>query len=194
MPSGMAAEMRAALPTLDRDGLVLKRSPLSKTGFVNVIEVKGKYQARLQVPGDGRGGAKKRKQQALPGLFDTAEDAAVYLASFKQGIVANGWSTGEAAAKIDPLDKKHKPRTPMKAASSSRAAAATASHHHSGNANICAYAMSGICGRIAAPDAVIGLLPTTCLILLYDTYGTYSHMYPVVYVSSMYVTGDNIVL
>ena len=84
MPSGMAAEMRAALPTLDRDGLVLKRSPLSKTGFVNVIEVKGKYQARLQVPGDGRGGAKKRKQQALPGLFDTAEDAAVY------GVVQTG--------------------------------------------------------------------------------------------------------
>ena len=71
MPSGMAAEMRAALPTLDRDGLVLERSQLSKTGFVNVIEVKVKYQARLQVPGDGRGGAKKRKQQALPGLWDS---------------------------------------------------------------------------------------------------------------------------
>ena len=116
MPSGMAAELRALLPTFNGDGLVLERSALSKTGFVNVIEVKGKYQARLQVPGDGRGGAKKRKQQALPGLFDTAEDAAVYLASFKQGIVANGWSTGEAAAKIDPLDKKHKPRTPKQPA------------------------------------------------------------------------------
>ena len=39
-----------------------------------------------------------------------------FTASFKQGIVANGWSTGEAAAKIDPLDKKHKPRTPKQPA------------------------------------------------------------------------------
>ena len=44
----MAAELRAALPTFNKDGLVLERSALSKTGFVNVIEVKGKYQARLQ--------------------------------------------------------------------------------------------------------------------------------------------------
>ena len=51
-----------------------------RTGFVNVVEVKGKYQARLQVPGDGRGGSMKRKQHALPGLFDTVEDAAVVLA------------------------------------------------------------------------------------------------------------------
>ena len=44
----MAAELWAALPTFNRDGLVLERSALSKTGFVNVIEVKGKFQARLQ--------------------------------------------------------------------------------------------------------------------------------------------------
>ena len=50
MPSGMAAEMRAALPSFDRTGLVLQRSTKSLTGFVNVIEVKGKFQARLQVP------------------------------------------------------------------------------------------------------------------------------------------------
>ena len=81
----MAAELRAALQTFDRDGLVLERSPPSKTGFVNAIEVKGKYQARLQVGSDGRGGgAKKRKQQALPGFWDTAEDAALYLASLSQ--------------------------------------------------------------------------------------------------------------
>ena len=116
MPSGMAAELRALLPTFNKDGLVLERSALSKTGFVNVIEVKGKYQARLQVPGDGRGGSKKRKQQALPGFWDTAEDAALYLASFKQDIANNGWSTVEAAAKIDPVDKKHKPRTPKQPA------------------------------------------------------------------------------
>ena len=81
-----------------------------------------------------------------------------------------------------------------KAASSSCAAARATASHHSGDANVYAYAMPGICGRIAAPDAATWLLPATCLILLYDTYGTYSHMYPVVYVYSMYVTGDNIVL
>ena len=142
--------------------------------YVNVIEVKGKFQACLQVPGDGRGGAKKRKHQALPALFETAEDAAVYLASCKQGIAKQGWSTGEGAARIDPVDKKHKPRTPKQPAAAVPPAA-TASHHHSGDANSNANAMPGFCARIAATDAATGLLPTTCLILLYDdTYGTYS--------------------
>ena len=97
MPSGMAAEMRAALPSMSRDGVELQRSDKSLTGFTNVIEVKGKFQARLQVPGDGRGGTKKRKQVPLPGLFDTAEDAAFYLASFKKGMHENGFSAAEAA-------------------------------------------------------------------------------------------------
>ena len=112
MPSGMAAEMRAALPSFDRTGLVLQRSTKSLTGFVNVIEVKGKFQARLQVPGDGRGGEKKRKQVPLPGVFEEAEDAAVYLASFKKGMQKAGLSAAEAADKIEPQDKKHKPRKP----------------------------------------------------------------------------------
>ena len=116
MPSGMAAEMRAALPSIDRTGLVLQRSTKSLTGFVNVIEVKGKFQARLQVPGDGRGGEKKRKQVPLPGVFDTAEDAAVYLASFKKGLEEAGMSAAQAAEKIEPQDKKHKPRTPKQPA------------------------------------------------------------------------------
>ena len=41
MPSGMAAEMRAALPSMSRDGVELQRSDKSLTGFTNVIEVKG---------------------------------------------------------------------------------------------------------------------------------------------------------
>ena len=64
-----------------RGELVLKRSVYSKTGFTNIITIKGKFQARLQVPGDGRGGTEKRKQYSLPGLFDTAEDAAIFLAA-----------------------------------------------------------------------------------------------------------------
>ena len=47
MPSGMAAEMRAALQTWDRSGLVPERSNKSTTGFTNVIKVKGKFQACL---------------------------------------------------------------------------------------------------------------------------------------------------
>ena len=112
MPSGKAAEMRATLPTLDRTGLVLERSEKSKTGFTNIIEVGGLFQARLQVPGDGRGGSKKRKQVPLPGVFKEAEDAAVFLASFKKGMKEAGLSAAEAAEQIEPQDKKHKPRKP----------------------------------------------------------------------------------
>ena len=75
MPSGMAAVMREAVDKENKEDLQLEKSPWSKTGFKNAIEIKGKYQARLQVPGDGRGGITKCKQHALPGLFDTAEDA-----------------------------------------------------------------------------------------------------------------------
>ena len=116
MPSGMAAKVRAWLPDVDQAGLVLERSTKSKTGYVNIIEVKGKFQARLQVPGDGRGGTKKRKQVALPGLFDTAVDAAVMLADFKKGMQGHGLSAAQAADKLEPQDKKHKPRQPQQPA------------------------------------------------------------------------------
>ena len=71
MPKRMSATAREAIMTEDRSKLDLKRSVWNDTGFVNVIKVGDKYQARLQVPGDGRGGTKKRRQHALPGLFDT---------------------------------------------------------------------------------------------------------------------------
>ena len=90
MPSGMAAEMREAVDQENKEDLQLEKSPWSKTGFKNVIEIKGKYQARLQVPGDadGRSGITKRKQHALPGLFNTAEDAAAMLAFVKRDMLA----------------------------------------------------------------------------------------------------------
>ena len=87
MPSGMAAQVRELLASSDKTGLVLERAPpgsRSSTGFVNVIKVKRWYQARLQVKGDGRGGEKKREQVALPGLFETAEEAAQLLALIKK--------------------------------------------------------------------------------------------------------------
>ena len=77
MPSGMAAEMRALVATENFTDDELQLAPLSKTGYVGVIEVGLKYQARIQVPGDGRGGTKKRRQYSVPGLFDTAKEAAI---------------------------------------------------------------------------------------------------------------------
>eukprot|EP00966_Prymnesium_polylepis_P221080 5113811-Prymnesium_polylepis.1 len=67
MPKRMGATMREAIMVEDRSQLELERTPWSCTGFKNVIKVGKKFQARLQVPGDGRGGKKKRKQHSLPG-------------------------------------------------------------------------------------------------------------------------------
>ena len=103
----MADKMRESVEAEDRSQLELKKSPYSKTGFVGVIKAKnGKFQARIQVPGDGRGGEKKRKQHSLPGLFDTAEDAAVLLASMKRDMVKS------LGAIIAPpkFNKEHKSR------------------------------------------------------------------------------------
>ena len=77
MPSLMTAEMRAWVAAQDVPLDELERAPLSKTGFVGVILVKGRYQARVQVPGEGRGGSVKRRQHSLPGLFETATEAAI---------------------------------------------------------------------------------------------------------------------
>ena len=109
MPSGMAAAIREAVtarPDHERRELVLERSSRSKTGFVNVIEVKGKFQARYQVPGDGRGGSKTRRQHSLPGPFDKAEDAAFMLAQYKVEAERND-SVGRSPEK---QNKKHKSR------------------------------------------------------------------------------------
>ena len=56
MPNGFAARVREAIAMEDKSGLVLKLQPGSKTGYLGVIEVKGKFQGRVQIKGDGRGG------------------------------------------------------------------------------------------------------------------------------------------
>ena len=53
-----------------------KRAPGSKSGFAGVIPIGNKFQARIWV-------AAKKKQQALPRLWDTAEEAALWLAYIK---------------------------------------------------------------------------------------------------------------
>ena len=85
----------------------------SCTGFKNVIKVGNKFQARLQVPGDGRGGSKKRKQHSLPGLFETAEDAAVLLAVIKRGFKGDGDGKMHSPPKQNKAHKSRaKPRVP----------------------------------------------------------------------------------
>ena len=158
MPSGRAAAMREAVRTENRENLELERTPWNNTGFVNVIKVKNKFQARLQVPGDGRGGSTKRKQHSLPGLFDTAEEAAVMLAIIKREMKA---STGGKLFAPPKINKPHKPRTrpavanpasPMHAC----AAAAAASGHCSGFARGISAAKSAVGARLTASDAALG--------------------------------------
>jgi hypothetical protein len=107
MPKRMGADMLEAIKNEDRSQLELERTPWSCTGFRNVIKVGNKFQARLQVPGDGRGGTKKRKQHSLPGLFDTAEDAAVMLAVIKRGFRGVGDGKMHSPPK---QNKQHKTR------------------------------------------------------------------------------------
>ena len=108
MPKRMGAEMRELVMVEDRSQLQLERNVWSSTGFKHVIKVGQKFQARLQVPGDGRGGSKKRRQHALPGLFDTAEDAAVMLAVTKRGFSSEGDGKVHSPLK---QNKAHKSRT-----------------------------------------------------------------------------------
>ena len=106
MPSGMAARARELFAITDRSNLVPQESVRSQTGYKNVIEVGGKYQARLQVKGDGRGGERKRKQHSLPGLFDTALEAALYLAFVKQEIMESMCDENGVPRKQNKIVKK----------------------------------------------------------------------------------------
>ena len=55
MPKGLNDDIRAFVATLDRANYVPEKSVWNSTGYVQVGKVKGRYQARLQVPGDGPG-------------------------------------------------------------------------------------------------------------------------------------------
>ena len=69
-----AKEAREWFEGQDKSGLLLERSPASRTGFLNVKLVKSRYyQAQLHVPKKGR---KDGGQKALPGLWKTALEAA----------------------------------------------------------------------------------------------------------------------
>ena len=104
---GMAAVARQALEEARLDStLVPQESRKSMTGYCNVIEVGGKYQARLQVKGDGRGGQRKRKQCPVPGIFDSAYDAALYLAYFKKAGIEKCCDENGVPFKLNKVHKK----------------------------------------------------------------------------------------
>ena len=158
----MAAEVRAFVAAADRRGLELEPSDKSKTGFVNVIEVKGKFQARLQVPGDGRGCSKKRKQHPLAGVFDSAEEAAVNLALYKKALK----EAGESVASPPKQNKKHTPRqekqpTAPAAALPPRSSGAFdglgTAYSCDGRAHPVRHAACATCGCLAASDAAAWL-------------------------------------
>ena len=102
MPSGIAAAVRQQVAGADKAGLAIEESRLSRTGYTNVIEVRGKYQARLQVKGSAE---RKRYQHPLPGLFDTALEAAQYLAMVKRDFGPDG---------VQPPPKQIEQRKPRK--------------------------------------------------------------------------------
>ena len=104
MPRGQAAAMREAVAKEKVAELVPEQTPWNKTGFVGVQKAGSMFRARLQVPGDGRGGTTKRKQYHVPGLFNTAEEAAVALEIFKRDIKERN------GGKVVIPDKQYKPQ------------------------------------------------------------------------------------
>jgi hypothetical protein len=126
MPYAMADEVRAFVARMYKGDLVVQESPTSATRYTNVIELKnGKYQARLQVKGDGRGGVRKRKQYSLPGIFDTALEAAQYLAFVKTQ--PNAWENGVPPKQFpDRKPRENKPATRIEPAATPVSPAALA--------------------------------------------------------------------
>ena len=104
MPRGQAAAMREAVSKENVAELVPEQTPWNKTGFVGVQKAGSMFRARLQVPGDGRGGTTKRRQYHVPGLFNTAEEAAVALAIMKRDMMARN------GGKVAVPEQQYKPR------------------------------------------------------------------------------------
>ena len=72
MAEEQSASLRRTIAAYDSSEFVLETAD-NETGYKNVIKVKERYQARLYDKA-------KQTQRSLPGLFDTAEEAAKYRA------------------------------------------------------------------------------------------------------------------
>ena len=73
----MAEGARAWFATEDQTGLVPQRSEKNKTGFLDVNKVRGGYQVKAW-------DANIKRQRGLPGVWSTAEEAAMFLACAKR--------------------------------------------------------------------------------------------------------------
>ena len=113
--SELHEHIREEVAGLDKRLYDIEINPCSTTGFTNVIRIKGKYQARLQVPGDGRGGERKRRQCSLPTTFEKAEDAALYLAWVKT-LPRTDWVDGMPPKLTDRKPRTKKPAKPVEPA------------------------------------------------------------------------------
>ena len=152
MPSGLAVAVRQQLAMADKAGLLvlLEKSPYSKTGYTNVIKVRGKYQARLQVKGDAE---RKRYQHPLPGLFETALEAAEYLAIVKRDFGADGVTP--PPKQIEHRNAQAAQQAAGSSASSHVAATASAYANGRGHGHACGIP-NGACafrGSISAPHS-----------------------------------------
>ena len=107
MPRLKAAELLVAARAENFAEHELERTAFNLTGFVGVGMNKGKYQARVNVPGDGRGGKRKRAQKPLPGLYETPRDAALVRAHFVKVLKE---SNGGKMCAPPTSHKPHKPR------------------------------------------------------------------------------------
>ena len=69
------------------------------------------------MPGDGRGGKRKRRQCSLPTTFEKAEDAALYLAWVKT-LPLTDWVDGMPPKLTDRKPRTKKPAKPVELAQS----------------------------------------------------------------------------
>ena len=76
MAEAASASLRALIATFDSADFVLETAD-NETGFKEVIKVKSRYQARVYLWSDEK---QRKTQRSLPGLFDSAEEAAKYRA------------------------------------------------------------------------------------------------------------------
>ena len=122
---------------------------------MNVQKIGNKFRARLQVPGDGRGGNLKRRQYPVPGIFDTAEDAAVALAITIRDVKAS--NGGKLVA--PPLQNKPRKPSGKKPPQPALAAPRVVERHRChgllphGHAHPIPYVACASRGCVAAPDA-----------------------------------------
>ena len=103
-PTSAADTATTTGTTLVKEAMDLGLRPVEKmgtaTGYAGIIEVKGKYQARVY-------DAARKRQRAVPGLHDSPLHAALALARAKQVLLDNtdeGWSL--------PSPAKRKSRRP----------------------------------------------------------------------------------